>query len=68
LQERQSEKQVTANELINQCICEKLIDLTISGQKKKSAEMPVKIKIRPVVMKEEIQYQASEYIGTKSIS
>lgn len=56
---------MTANELINQCICEKLIDLTISGQKKKSAEMPVKIKIRPVVMKEEMQYQASEYIGTK---
>ena len=42
-----------------------LIDLTISGLKKKNEELPVKIKVRPVAMKDKIEYQVSEFIGRK---
>jgi len=56
---------VTIEELLEQCIQKNLIDLTISGLKKKNKELPVKIKVRPVAMKDKIEYQVSEFIGRK---
>ena len=58
-------KSVTIEELLEQCIQKNLIDLTISGLKKKNEELPVKIKVRPVAMKDNIEYQVSEFIGRK---
>lgn len=56
---------MTIEELLEQCIQKNLIDLTISGLKKKNEELPVKIKVRPVAMKHKIEYQVSEFIGRK---
>ena len=56
---------MTIEELLEQCIQKNLIDLTISGLKKKNQELPVKIKVRPVAMKDKIEYQVSEFIGRK---
>ena len=56
---------MTIEELLEQCIQKNLIDLTISGLKKKNKELPVKIKVRPVAMKDKIEYQVSECIGRK---
>lgn len=56
---------MTIEELLEQCIQKNLIDLTISGLKKKNEELPVKIKVRPVAMKDKIEYQGSEFIGRK---
>ena len=46
---------MTIEELLEQCIQKNLIDLTISGLKKKNEELPVKIKVRPVAMKDKIE-------------
>lgn len=56
---------MTIEELLEQCIQKNLIDLTISELKKKNEELPVKIKVRPVAMKDKIEYQVSEFIGRK---
>ena len=56
---------MTIEELLEQCIQKNLIDLTSSGLKKKNEELPVKIKVRPVAMKDKIEYQVSEFIGRK---
>lgn len=56
---------MTIEELLEQCIQKNLIDLTISGLKKKNEELPVKIKVRPVAMKDKIEYQVSEFIRRK---
>ncbi len=56
---------MTIEELLEQCIQKNLIDLTISGLKKKNEELPAKIKVRPVAMKDNIEYQVSEFIGRK---
>ena len=56
---------MTIEELLEQCIQKNLIDLKISGLKKKNEELPVKIKVRPVAMKDKIEYQVSEFIGRK---
>lgn len=56
---------MTIEELLEQCIQKNLIDLTISRLKKKNEELPVKIKVRPVAMKDNIEYQVSEFIGRK---
>ena len=56
---------MTIEELLEQCMQKNLIDLTISGLKKKNEELPVKIKVRPVAMKDKIEYQVSEFIGRK---
>ena len=56
---------MTIEELLEQCIQKNLIDLTISGLKKKNEELPEKIKVRPVAMKDKIEYQVSEFIGRK---
>jgi SAM-dependent methyltransferase len=58
---------VRVEELLDKCICKDLIDLTISGQKRKDETLPVKIKIRPVMLKDSMEYQASQYIGKKVI-
>lgn len=55
---------MTIEELLEQCIQKNLIDLTISGLKE-NEELPVKIKVRPVAMKDKIEYQVSEFIGRK---
>lgn len=52
-------------ELLDKCINDRLIDLTISGQKVKNEEAAMRVKIRPVQLKDEIKYQASEFVGKK---
>ena len=47
------------------CISDKLIDMVISGQKNKSEDKAVKVRIRPVILKNEIEYQVSEFVGRK---
>lgn len=52
-------------ELLDKCINDRLIDLTISGQKVKDEEGVMRVKIRPVQLKDGIKYQASEFVGRK---
>ena len=53
-------------ELYDKCLNEELIDLTISGKRNKTDEnVPAKVKVRPVILKEGMEFQVSEYIGTK---
>lgn len=56
---------MTIEELLDKCINDKLIDLTISGPKIASSEMPKKVKVRPVQLNSDVSYQSSEYIGAK---
>jgi len=56
---------VEIQELLQRCISEELIDLTISGAKRKDGTLPDKIKVRPIRMKEELYYQVSEFVGPK---
>ena len=39
--------------------------MVISGQKNKSEDKAVKVRIRPVILKNEIEYQVSEFVGRK---
>lgn len=55
-------------ELLDKCINKNLIDLTISGQKIKNEDEPARVKVRPVMIKEELKYQASEYVGMLHIN
>ena len=52
-------------QLLDICINDKLIDMVISGQKNKCEEKAVKVRIRPVILKNEIEYQVSEFVGRK---
>lgn len=52
-------------QLLDICISDKLIDMVISGQKNKSEDKAVKVRIRPVILKNEIEYQVSEFVGRK---
>ena len=52
-------------QLLDICISDKLIDMVISGQKNKSEDKAVKVRIRPVILKNEIEYQVSEIVGRK---
>lgn len=52
-------------QLIDICISDKLIDMVISGQKNKSEDKAIKVRIRPVILKNEIEYQVSEFVGRK---
>jgi len=52
-------------QLLDICISDKLIDMVISGQKNKSEDNAVKVRIRPVILKNEIEYQVSEFVGRK---
>lgn len=55
---------MTIDELLDICINESLIDLVISGVKNKSVQAS-KIKVRPVMLKDTLKFQASEYVGAK---
>ena len=46
-------------------ISDMFIDMVISGQKNKSEDKAVKVRIRPVILKNEIEYQVSEFVGRK---
>lgn len=52
-------------ELLDKCINKNLIDLTISGQKIMNEDEPARVKVPPVMIKDELKYQASEYVGKK---
>lgn len=52
-------------QLLDICFSDKLIDMVISGQKNKSEDKAVKVRIRPVILKNEIEYQVSEFVGRK---
>ena len=52
-------------QLLDICISDKLIDMVISGEKNKSEDKAVKVRIRPVILKNEIEYQVSEFVGRK---
>ena len=52
-------------QLLDICISDKLIDMVIRGQKNKSEDKAVKVRIRPVILKNEIEYQVSEFVGRK---
>ena len=53
-------------QLLDICISDKLIDMVISGQKNKSEDKAVKVRIRPVILKNEIEYhKVSEFVGRK---
>ena len=54
-------------QLLDICINDKLIDMVISGQKNKSEDKAVKVRIRPVILKNEIEYQVSEFVGRKML-
>ena len=57
---------MTIEELYDKCLNEQLIDLTISAKRNKSDEKaPAKVKIRPVILKKDVEFQVSEYVGTK---
>ena len=58
---RKDEADMELKELLDKCINDRLIDLTISGQKVKNEEGVMRVKIRPVQLK----YQASEFVGRK---
>lgn len=55
---------MTLEELFDKCINEHLIDLIISGKKKKDYKIE-KIKIRPVLIQARMVYQASEFVENK---
>ena len=52
-------------QLLDICISEKNIDFVIRVQKNKSEDKAVKVRIRPVILKNEIEYQVSEFVGRK---
>lgn len=54
------------DELYDKCLNAELIDLTVSGKRNKAAsDAPSKVKVRPVLIKENLEFQVSSYIGTK---
>jgi len=56
---------MTINEILNICMNEDLIDIIISNSRAKSGV--TKIKIRPIIMKDILLFQATETVGTKVI-
>lgn len=53
-------------ELYDKCLNAELIDLTVSGKRNKAdSDAPSKVKVRPVLIKENLEFQVSSYIGTK---
>jgi len=56
---------MTINEILNKCMNEDLIDIIISNSRTKGTV--TKIKIRPIILKEVLLFQATETVGTKVI-
>jgi len=56
---------MTINEILNKCMNEDLIDIIISNSRTKGAV--TKIKIRPIILKDVLLFQATETVGTKVI-
>ena len=56
---------MTINEILNNCVNEDLIDIIISNARTSGGVS--KIKIRPIIMKDILSFQATETIGTKVI-
>ena len=56
---------MTINEILNKCVNEDLIDIIISNSRTNGGVS--KIKIRPIIMKDILSFQATETIGTKVI-
>ena len=52
-------------ELLDKCINDRLIDLTISGQRVKNEEDVMRVKIHPYRIKNEIKYHATEIVRIK---
>lgn len=52
-------------ELLDICIDKNLIDITISSRKSKDDSRVQKVKIRPVIIKDSIEFQVSEFVGKK---
>ena len=50
-------------ELLDICIDKNLIDMTISSRKLKDETKAQKVKIRPVIIKDTLEYQVSEFVG-----
>lgn len=51
------------DELLNKCTESSVIEVILSGRKKKNTDEAQKIKIRPVKLKGRVMFQASEYVG-----
>ena len=62
---RKGRKQVDIRELLDICIDKNLIDITISSRKSKDDSRVQKVKIRPVIIKDSIEFQVSEFVGKK---
>ena len=56
---------MTINEILNKCMNEDLIDIIISNSRTKGTV--TKIKIRPIILKDVLLFQATETVGTKVI-
>ncbi len=52
-------------ELLDICIDEKLIDMTISARRLKDDEKAQRVKIRPVIIRDNVEFQVSEFVGKK---
>ena len=65
---RKGRKQVDIRELLDICIDKNLIDITISSRKSKDDSRVQKVKIRPVIIKDSIEFQVSEFVGKKGAS
>ena len=53
---RKGRKQVDIRELLDICIDKNLIDITISSRKSKDDSRVQKVKIRPVIIKDSIEF------------
>lgn len=62
---RKGRKLVNIKELLDRCIDKNLIDMTISSRKLKDETKAQKVKIRPVIIKDTLEYQVSEFVGRK---
>ncbi len=56
---------MTVEELLDKCINDTLIEITVSNPKRKQENGAVKVKIRPCIIKFALMFQVSEYVGTK---
>lgn len=55
------------DDLIDKCTDTELVEIILSGRKQKTQDSASKIKIRPVKIKGNVVFQASEYVGKQVI-